>query len=155
MCRTGSSLQYTGPRVVLAGLSSIYNPLSPPFSLTLDAILCTQHTNLMPLSGSLAYQKAILAKQNNFDLKRPLIQAFINRVHPLMSLPFKVMFESIHLCLYHSNQCLSPSTYVFTIQINVSVHPPMSLTFKSMVFRHFRFFNRYFNLYFHRIAFQQ
>ena len=50
----------TGPRVVLAGLSSIYNPLSPPFSLTLDAILCTQHTTLMPLSGSLSYRKAIL-----------------------------------------------------------------------------------------------
>ena len=48
----------TGPRVVLAGLSSIYNPLSPPFSLTLDAILCTQHTTLMPLSGSLAWRKA-------------------------------------------------------------------------------------------------
>ena len=92
----------TGPRVVLAGLSSIYNPLSPPFSLTLDAILCTQHTTLMPLSGSLAYQKAILAKQNNFDLKRPLIQAFINRVHPPMSLPFKVMFESMNVCSIYS-----------------------------------------------------
>ena len=26
--------------------------------------------------------------------------------------------ESIHLCLYHSNQCFSSSTYVFNIQIN-------------------------------------